>query len=338
MRSAIMVLLITSVVACDGSQGPQGPQGPQGAPGTNGQHAPDGGNGAGDIEQVALPGPAFFPENIVAANDGTLFVTSIGDGSVVKIAPDRTKVTTFLPAQTVQPIGKTGLLLDEAKGRLWVCQVANNFSQASTLDRYDLATGTRAESHALATPGALCNDLAIDAAGNFYVTNSFFGIERLASGAAAADPLTVWNSGPLYQPATQGGFGVDGIAIDGSNVYTNNVEKGLLVRTPIQADGTAGAPVAIAGVSLSGTDGIRLLAPNILVVTEANIDAISKVVIDPAANSGVRTLLSNRLDRPCGVAIFDNEAWVTDGQIGRLTGGDTTPLNVPFLVERVLVL
>ena len=331
MRSAIAVLFVTFVVACDGPQGPQGPQGP---PGPRGDDGADGGNSAGDIEQVVLPGAAFFPENIVAAKDGTLFVTSIGNGSVVKIAPDRLTVTTFLPAQTVQPVGKTGLLLDEATGRLWVCQVANDFSQASTVDRYDLATGTRAESHALATPGALCNDLAIDAAGNLYATNSFFGIERLASGAAAADPLTVWKTDPLYQPATQGAFGVDGIAIDGSNVYTNNVDKGVLVRTPIQGDGTAGTPVAIAGVALAGSDGIRLLAPSTLVVTEANINAISKVVIDPTANRGVRTLLSNRLDRPCGVAIVDNEAWVTDGQIGRFTGSDTTPLNVPFLVER----
>ena len=30
---------------------------------------------------------------------------------------------------------------------------------------YDLATGVRAESHALATTGAACNDLALDASG-----------------------------------------------------------------------------------------------------------------------------------------------------------------------------
>jgi hypothetical protein len=160
----------------------------------------------------------------------------------------------------------------------------------------------------------------------------------LASGTAAADPLTVWKSDPLFQPATRGGFAVNGIAIDGNNLFTNNSEKGLLVRTPIAGDGSAGTPVAIRGVSLTGSDGIRRLAPNTLVVTESGLDAISKVVIDPATNSGVRTLLSDRLDRPSAIAIFANDAWVTDGQIGRLLGFDKTPLQTPFLVERVPLL
>ncbi|HVR61715.1 MAG TPA: hypothetical protein VMU50_07430, partial [Polyangia bacterium] len=77
--------------------------------------------------------------------------------------------------------GKDG---DEPKGRFWVCQVSNDFSKASTLDRYELATGTRVESHALAMAGAVCNDVAIDAGGNLYGSDSFFSIERLAGGAA----------------------------------------------------------------------------------------------------------------------------------------------------------
>jgi len=320
------ILAITAALAaCTGSQGAEGPAGPPGAAGSA---------GAATVDQVVLPGSAFFPESIVAASDGSLFVTSLKDGAVAKIAPDHQTVTTFLPTQATQPIGRAGMLLDEPHDRFWVCQFSNDFSKPSTLDRYNLATGAFEESHALADPAAACNDIASDAAGNLYVTDSFLGIERLPASAAATDPLHLWATGAAYQPATVGAFAVNGIAIDGANVYTDNLDRGILARTPISPDGSAGTAVEIAGVTLTACDGMRWAAPNTLLVAEGE-GALSKIVIDPAHDTGVRDVVSNRIDRPSAVAVTDGAAWVTEGQIRRMFGLDPTPTSVPFLVQRV---
>ena len=36
---------------------------------------------------IALPGDRVFPENIAASRDGTLYVGSVGQGGVFRIAP-----------------------------------------------------------------------------------------------------------------------------------------------------------------------------------------------------------------------------------------------------------
>jgi sugar lactone lactonase YvrE len=190
----------------------------------------------------------------------------------------------------------------------------------------------------LASPGGVCNDLAMDAKGNLYVTDSFFGIERLPAGGAA---LEVWKNDPLFT-AGQGQFAVDGLVIDGSDLYANNLTTGALVRVPIAADGTAQAPVAItiksttgAAVTLAAPDGMRLRSAHTLLVAESGADAIGEVKIDPATNTAVRETFASRIDRPSSLALSGGAAWVAEGQIARLFGLEATAVNYPFYVSRI---
>jgi sugar lactone lactonase YvrE len=320
------------IAACTGSTGRQGPQGD---PGSAGSAGPPGPTAPTDV--VQLPGDAFFPESIAAATDGTLYVTSAITGEIAKVSPDRQTVTTVVAAETVQPIGKTGVLLDEAGGHLWACAIATDFSVPTQLREYSLTTGTLLHMYTL-NSGGVCNDMVMDAAGNIYVTDSFIGIERLKAGATAIDSAW-WSNSTLLQPATAGHFAVDGIVLDGTDIYVNNLDKGTIVRIPILGSGSAGTAVAItkpggASLGLVAPDGMRLVAPGTVVTTESSANTISKLVIDTAHNTATREVLSNRIDRPSSLAMSDGSLWVTEGQIFRAFGLDSTPVNIPFQVVR----
>ena len=275
-------------------------------------------------------------------SDGYCRILANATGAIVVVSPDGRSVTQLVAPEIVSAspyaaIAKLGLLADEAKNDLWACTLDTG-SFASTLRRYDLATGKQKASFAMASAGGVCNDLAFDAKGNLYVTDSFFGVERLPAGGSA---LEVWKNDALLG-AGEGQFAVDGVAVDGDDVWVDNLTKGTLVRIPITAGGAAGAAVKIeikdatgAPVSLSSPDGIRLSSPRTLLVAEAGADAVSTVKIDPATNTAVRSGFASRLDRPSSVAIANGGAWIAEGQIARLFKLESTPVNYPFHLRRI---
>ncbi|HET7504079.1 MAG TPA: SMP-30/gluconolactonase/LRE family protein [Kofleriaceae bacterium] len=116
------------------------------------------------------------------------------------------------------------------------------------------------------------NGMVFDDAGQMYITDSAAGAVFRASAAGA---VTKWASGPALvggKDSCGAGNGVgvpfdvgaNGIAIDDGALIVTNTDHGALVRIPIQADGSAGAPAEIAGPScaeLNGADGLAI-APN----------------------------------------------------------------------------
>jgi sugar lactone lactonase YvrE len=321
----------------DGRNGTDGTNGRNGTDGTNGRNGTDGTNGRNGtdapVDNVILPG-FFAPESIHTGSDGRIYVTSIATGAVATIAADGRAITTVIPAESVataggpQTIGKLGVYVDDARSDLWLCTL-NTTTFASTLRRYDLATFA-AEAEFPTVAGA-CNDIAMDSDGNVYITDSFTGIERLAAGGSA---LELWSANDLYS-AGPGQFAIDGIVVDGTEIYVNNLTTGRLIQVGIQMDGTARAPVAIEGVTLTAPDGMRLRGPGRILVAESLANTLSEVTVDAVRHTGIRNVLNNRLDRPSAVAVSGEAAWVAEGQIGRVFGLDSTPLNVPFRVVRV---
>lgn len=341
-RCLIVSLLWAAACAGDkGATGPQGPQGPAGDPGMQGSQGPTGPQGPpGPEDLVQLPGSAFYPESINATADGTLYVSSAITGEIVKVSPDRSTVTTFVAGDTTQPMGKTGVFIDETGGHLWACAIATDFSVATELREYSLATGTMLNSYPLNT-GGVCNDMVMDAAGNMYITDSFVGIERLAAGGTAID-ATWWSEDPLLQPTTTGDFANDGIVLDGTDLFVNNLEQGTIIRIPIMGNGSAGTAVEITAAAggplgLITPDGMRGIAAGEIITTEAQADRISKVTINTTDNTATVETISNRLDRPSALVKIGSELWVTEGQIFRAFGLDDTPTNIPFQVVRTIL-
>ena len=348
MRTALLITLLVSMVSgCSGSQGPAGPAGTDGTDGTNGMNGMNGMNGSnGDagatqFNELALPGPAFYPESLHASADGTLFVGSLTMGSVVKFLPGDGKATTFLAPGTVR--GVAGVLVDEVTQSLLICAVDATFMSAPTVKRFDLATGALEATFDFPGAGlpdggvnpyvAFPNDLAFDSAHRLYVTDSFGGKIWTVADVNANATFTQWVSDSSLAPAMANSFGADGITWDGTaNFYVNNNNTGAIVRVVRNADGTAGAVTSLTVTPVLGhPDGQRQLDANTLVI--ADNDGRLVTVTISGANATV-TPLANRLDAPTGVVKVGNSYWVSEGQItsSLLTGANA---HLPFLVRRV---
>jgi hypothetical protein len=77
-------------------------------------HASDG------SASVRLPDSNRFPESVTSDANGNLFVGSIADGGVLKVASDGAVVTQFLKPGDHGTRSTFGLLADSKRGVLWV--------------------------------------------------------------------------------------------------------------------------------------------------------------------------------------------------------------------------
>src|SRR6185437_6389365 len=114
------------------------------------------------------------------------------------------------------------------------------------------------------TPGSFCNDIAIDATGNAYATDTNnMEVVRLKKDA---QQLEVW--------AGKGGFGpkggvLDGIAVLGRRVLVNALGTSKLFSVPIDPDGKAGAITKVTlSRPISGPDGMRSFGNDELLIVE----------------------------------------------------------------------
>ncbi len=335
-------IALAAVVSCGvngvdgktGVQGLPGPAGTAGGDGTAGQNGQNGQNGTNGAD-IALPGPNYYPESITALSDGTMFIGSLGVGQIWKNVPN-----SLVPTKFVDNLKQVnGVLADQANDRLYACTTdptaaTNNvkvrsfgIADAQQKAVYDLPDGTK------------CNDMAFDGAGNLYVADSTGKIFKLPKDGTT---MSQWAMGGMLNPMTTGGFGADGIAFDGTNyLFINNFETGKLIRIQIMGDGTAGTPDEIMVTPpLENPDGMRMINATTLVSTEnklTGLGKLSKLVIDNAAKTAAKTVISNRLDGPTSFVKIGMVYWITEGQLQELFVGTPPPMNpdLPFLVRRL---
>ena len=134
----------------------------------------------GTRNSIELPGERAFPESISAASDGTLYVSSLASGGIVRIKPGASTAEAWINPGGFDSRSTFGVLVDERSNLLWVC--SNDMSgkgvpgpssiPGSYLKGFDLSTGEGKISAVLPGSHNLCNDMAIAADGSIYVTNS----------------------------------------------------------------------------------------------------------------------------------------------------------------------
>jgi streptogramin lyase len=221
----------------------------------------------------ALP-EDWYPESVASGPDGSFYVGSWRQGAVARLKPGVAPKAEVLVKPGANGLANgQGVLVDARHQALWVCSGSSGFTTVpqtpSALKRYDLATGAPRASYAMPDDG-YCNDMAQDAAGNLYVTDSFHPrVLRLAPGATA---LTVWKEDPAL--AGTGPYkGLNGIAVDGGrNVYVSLVAAApYLLRIDLGSGGQAGEVTRIeAPRVLKNVDAIRAWKPGRLVLFESN--------------------------------------------------------------------
>jgi hypothetical protein len=293
--------------------------------------------GVAELDELELPGPAYYPESLSISADGTLYVGSLGTGAVMKFAPGQRTATPFIAAGG-NVKGVAGVLVDAMTNSLIICAVDGTFMSVPTVQRYDLTTGALKATFSF--PGAggnpyvgFPNDLAFDGTHRLFVTDSFGGKLYVVPDISADATMTAWVTDAALGPAMANTFGADGISFDGSAaLYVNNNNTGKVVKIAINGDGTAGAVTVLTLTpALSHPDGQRQLDANTLAIVD-NDGSLVKVAI--AGTAGTVTPIANRLEAPTAVVKLGGYYWVSEGQIttSLLTG--MTP-HLPFYVRRI---
>jgi sugar lactone lactonase YvrE len=281
---------------------------------------------------VTLPGNNFFPESITSSLSGTLYVSSITTGEIVRIPSVSRTAESFVAAGV--NLGTAGVAFDDVRHVLWACAVDLTFATPTALRAFAASDGSLVASYTVPN-GGVCGDMVL-ARGDVYITDTLLGLlfklTTPSPARATGGTLALWSADPAFKGA--GFLQINGIAFDGNRtLYTTNYSTGQLLRVRLAPGGTAEAATVISTPRLFTTpDGIRIVAPlsASLFVTE-NTGALSRV--DISGDAATITTLGT-FDEPTSVVRAGRDLWVAEGQDLRLQGVVTTPLNLPFVIRR----
>ncbi|HEY5922748.1 MAG TPA: hypothetical protein VIV11_13805 [Kofleriaceae bacterium] len=272
---------------------------------------------------LALPGQAYYPENVHADADGTLYVGSLTTGQLVAFDDGKTEPRTVLAAGAHGVTGLTGVLVHDDE--LWACSIDTMFQRPTEVRSFTL-DGAPKQTYVLGSQ-YFCNDLAFDDRGNLYVTDSFSGtVQKLTKGATAFETFV---EDPRFIPDTQGAFGLDGIVYTDGALYINKLDTGELYEVSLDRVVTE----IVVSPPLAAPDGMRALGDNTLLVIEGGANRLSKLTVSGA--TATSKPVATDLDMPTGVAVTRGSAWVTEGQLGRLFAQPAQAPNLPFSVRRI---
>lgn len=267
---------------------------------------------------IALPGRRAFPESITSARDGTLFVSRLGDGGVVRADPRTGGAALFVAPGAAGSRSITGVFADDASGTLWAC--SNDLSalggpsggrdRGAALKAFDLRTGAAKRSVPLPEPHPFCNDVAVDAAGAVYVTDSANPtVLRLPAGGARFE---VFATNPRFAPPQPNSAGLDGVAFGGDGaLYVTTYAAGGFFRIAVE-NGRAGRVTKLQGKALVLPDGLRPLGRKSFLLVEGG-GSLDRVDVDGDAFR--RTPLRAGFRTPTGVTLLGSVAWVSEGQM-----------------------
>lgn len=271
---------------------------------------------AQEATKVEVGSAQEFPESVTSTNDGTLFVGSITQGTVLKAAAGAAAVEPFIAKPTEGPSSVLGVYADEANGNLWVCYAdmaafAGAESAPSVLRSYDLASG--AEKSAYTFDGtSFCNDIATTADGTAYAADTIASRVVRVNGNKLED----WATG-------EGLAGVDGLSFgpDG-HLYVNSVTANKLIRIDVGADGASGAMTELKlSEEIKGPDGMRFGDDGVLYLAENAAGRVDAVTID-GDTATISPIASEVFDFPTAVTKAGNTLWVLEAKIGKLGGAE----------------
>ena len=225
-------------------------------------------------ERIDFTADRQYPEGITYSSTlGQFVVTSITQGKVGTVSESGQYADLFSDSQLISGIG-----IKEFQGKLYVCNGDQGVSSKSTASTklktagllvYNLSTRAverRVDLGAL-LPGVnhFANDVALDAQGVAYVTDSFAPVVyRVGTDGTAS--ILVQND--LFTPPA-GQFGLNGIVYHpGNYLIVGKAATGQLFKINLASNN---AITEITGFSaLTGADGMTLIGNNLYVVNGRN--------------------------------------------------------------------
>jgi sugar lactone lactonase YvrE len=267
---------------------------------------------------IAVPGERAFPESITSARDGSLFVGRLGEGGVVRADPRTGAAAVFVAPGAGGSRSITGVFADDASGTLWACSndlsalggPSSSGDSRSALKGFDLRTGAARRSVPLPEPHPFCNDIAVDAGGAVYVTDSANPtVLRLPAGASGFE---VFATNPQFAPPQPNSAGLDGIAFGGDGaLYVTTYAEGGFFRIAVDK-GRAGPVVKLQGRALGLPDGLRPLGRKSFLLVEG---AGTLDRVDVASDGFKAVPIRGGFRTPTSVTRMGSTAWVSEGQL-----------------------
>lgn len=272
------------------------------------------GSMAAEPADIPINGSRVHPESITSDAAGNIYTGSTG-GTIYRAAAGAATAEPWIVPSVDNGLTSTfGVLSDDARGLLWVC---NNppfggppQSEAkSSLKAFDLKTGTLEASYDFPTGGpAICNDIAVDPSGEVFATDTSGGrIFALAPGGKA---LAVFAADP-------GLVGIDGIAFAGDGtMYINNVRQHAMQRVNRTGDAFAGLTTLTLSQPLNGPDGLRPVSGNRFLQAEGPGGRVA--YIDISGDTATVTPVKIGLESSPAVTRVGNVGYATEGKINYL--------------------
>ncbi|MCE9666806.1 hypothetical protein LY474_03175 [Myxococcus stipitatus] len=301
-------------------------------------------------ERLALPTGFLFPNGIAVTEDGTLFVGSVANGSILRRAAGASEWTLLFPGSE-QVFSVTSLRWDAPRGLLWGTSpdamgllrpggsVGKRTSRVFAMDGH---TGELRKVVPL-PEGVLGNDLSLAPDGGVYLTDSTRaavlylrpGAERFESWVT--DARLQGRRGPGM--ASVGPAGI-ALAADGRTLVINTFGTGRLFV--VRPGGKATAP-QVSEVALprrlENPDGMHFAPDGRLLLVEGAIQSGNGrlVAVDVLGEQeGPRRLevLARNLESPVNLTVSrDGTIWVTEARLReRLLRGTEAPVPESFWV------
>ncbi|MEU7783019.1 hypothetical protein [Amycolatopsis sp. NPDC049159] len=243
------------------------------------------------------------PENIALEPDGSADLTFAYTGEIGRVTPGgRVSVIARFPVPDDGDIPVVhrklflGGIVRSPGGDLYV---AVSTGTAAT-GLYRVRPGATPVKVASLPPSGFQNGVARDpAGGDLFVADSFGSVVRRVS--PRTGQVTDWATGDLLAPVS--GFGANGVKVHDGAVWVSNLDRGTLVRFPLN-----GAPGRVAVTGLGPVDDFAFRGATVV----AAINQENRVVV--AGRDGVRTILSTSdgLANPTAIAVRGGELYVTD--------------------------
>jgi sugar lactone lactonase YvrE len=266
--------------------------------------------------EILIPGDHVFPESITSTGDGTLYISSLGDGMIFRVPPGSATAEPFVP-QGANLMSVIGVLADEKTGTLWACSSDITAAGVKTpsgngppaLKAFDLTSGAPKGSITFPGGSGFCNDIAIGRDGGAYVTDSIN--PRVLYLKPGASEFETWIESPIFGTK---GYNLDGIAFgEDGHLYVNTYEGGKLFSVAVKEDGSAGDVTEIkTSTPLDHPDGLRLLKDKTFLMIEGG-GRLDRITFDGGAAK--IEVLKDGMKLPVGVTQLGDVAWALEGQL-----------------------
>ena len=279
--------------------------------------------------RYVLPGDRVFPEGIAYDHaSGSVFVSSTTDGTILRGDDSDEALAVFLTPGADGRTTAVGLEVDD-DGHLFVAGGATGFMWV-----YDAVTGALIERLSGGSSPTFINDIAVDADGVAYITDSMSPvIYRVAPDGAGGYTLERWLQLVGTPIVYTTGFNLNGIVVSSNNRYLFTIQSNTGKTFRIDIATKQIVEVDLGGAVFMAGDGLWLRGTSLYVLQNQQ-ERITEIRLQP--NQARGTVASSFTDEsfmfPTSLVGARGRFLVVNSQFDRRASG--TPV-LPFTVSVV---